>query len=337
MSQQSWGVLFRPWLWLPSRWAHDLSPILLPLVSRVLKVTDKNFKAFEWRGLSFCNPMGIAGGVDKSARTLKAWSRLGAGFLEVGTITPEPQGPNPGPIMDRHISEKALWNKMGFPNPGSVAVAKRLKSMRDSLDVPLFINVGKNRWTKNEKAHEDYFQCMQRLHPYASAFVINVSSPNTKGLRDLLSEKELRHFLEKLMGPARSQFPKTPFLLKLSPDMAEETLKTALQVSAEFVDGWILTNTTKSRYPQSPFPENEGGVSGGPLKSRSRQALGIAAEYKKSYPDKLLVSVGGIDTAEEVLYRLSQGADLVQMYSVLVFEGPGFFAQLLSKLRSASR
>ncbi len=326
-------MILKPWLWLPSQLAHDVAPVVLPGLSRFVPKKEKVWRPFQWRGLHFQNPLGLAGGVDKTGRCLAAWARLGAGFLEVGTITPQPQGPNGGQIMDRDIANQALWNKMGFPNRGAEALARRLEHLK--LDrTPLFINVGKNRWTDNADAPKDYSACVRLLAPFADAIVANLSSPNTEGLRDLLSEAELRGFLEKLTGQTMVHCPNMPILLKLSPDMDGETLAMALETSTKFIDGWILTNTTKQRSLKNHFPVDAGGVSGGPLRDLSRAALRVAADFKKSHPEKLLISVGGIDSAEEVQERLSMGADLVQVYSSLVFQGPLFFRRTLGHLKS---
>lgn len=333
MMESSQSVFKRPWLWLPSQLAHDLAPYSLPLISRFVSVKNKSYRPWQWRGLHFLNPLGVAGGVDKTGQSLEAWQNLGAGFLEVGTVTPEPQGPNPGKIMDRDVLKSALWNKMGFPNPGAEALARRLENFKNK-SVPLFINIGKNRWTKNEEAHQDYSHCLRKLHPYADAFVVNLSSPNTEGLRDLLTENQLQSFLSKLRGTAKEVAPTIPLILKLSPDMDEATLRMALAESLPLIDGWILTNTTKSRYPQCPFPPDQGGVSGEPLRELSLSALKIAAEYKKKNPEKLLVSVGGVGDASEIKNRLNLGADLVQSYSSLVFAGPRYFQKVLKDLQS---
>ncbi len=327
------SIYTRPWLWVPSRWAHDLAPYIIPTIACFSGKTKKSWRPFRWRGLQFQNPLGIAGGVDKSGRSLAAWNQLGAGFLEVGTVTPEPQGPNPGRIMDRDTSQQALWNKMGFPNPGLKALKSRLQGF-DKKGTPLFINIGKNRWTDNDQAFKDYATCIKELHCFADVFVVNVSSPNTKGLRDLLSEKELKTFLQKIKELTDPVCKGTPIVLKLSPDMDQQTLEMALTHSADFVDGWILTNTTKQRYDGCHFNPDAGGVSGAPLRNLSRLALQIAKPFKEKYPEKLLISVGGVSTTEEICWRLDQGADLVQMYSALVFEGPFFFRKMLTQLQS---
>lgn len=333
MSSASGGRALRPWLWMPSKLAHDLSPYFLPVISHLAPKVDNNWSSFEYKKLRFSNPLGIAGGVDKTGASLASWKRLGAGFLEVGTVTPEKQGPNPGRIMDRDVGRQALWNKMGFPNAGADLIANRLQSF-DKGKTPLFVNIGRNRWTENSKAYLDYATCIQKLNPFADAFVVNVSSPNTKGLRDLLSESELKSFLDALFNESKGIAAGKPFLLKLSPDMNEETLRMALEVSQHYVDGWILTNTTKQRYSGSFFPSDQGGVSGLPLKELSREALKIAADFKKQTSgEKLLVSVGGIGDEQEIMTRLEMGADLVQFYSSLVFEGPFFFHKKIKSLR----
>ncbi len=323
---------FHPWLWLPARLAHDISPYVLPLVSTLTPKFDNQWSPLKWRNLNFANPLGLAGGVDKNGSNLTSWKKLGVGFLEVGTVTPKPQGPNPGQILSRDKKTKALWNKMGFPNRGADRLARNLKKLKKGK-TPLFINIGKNRWTKQGKAFLDYVHCIEKLHTYADGFIINLSSPNTRGLRDLLQTPELKVFLSSLCNHIADRNLDKPLLLKLSPDMDENTLKKTLEVSLDFVDGWVLTNSTKSRYPSSPFPQKEGGVSGQPLAELSRRALAVAAPYKKQNPKKLIISTGGIDSDREILERLKMGADLIQVYSALVFSGPLFFKHQIEQLR----
>jgi len=287
-----------------------------------------------WRGLNFPNPIGIAGGVDKVGKSLSSWQALGAGFLEVGTVTPLPQSANPGKIMDRSLKDWALWNKMGFPNGGAKAAETHLRSFKKNATVPLFVNIGKNRQTPNASAHEDYISCMKLLAPYADVFVVNISSPNTKSLRSLQTESFLRDFLEPIVAFRDKAAKSTPLLLKMSPDLDLTELETLISTSKSMVDGWILTNTTQARDSGSPFPD-VGGVSGGPLKKLSRDRLCQTIERLGADRDgKLIVSVGGVMDAEEVQWRLSHGADLVQTYSGLVFEGPGFFKKVLRALPS---
>ena len=322
-------ILTKPWLWLPPKLAHDLSPFFLPLFAKQFETKDTGWKSVRWRDLTFQNPMGIAGGVDKNGQSLFDWQRLGAGFLEVGTVTPQPQEANPGRIVDRSYGQRALWNKMGFPNKGVGHVQENLKTFAKNKKAPLFINIGKNRTTANIKAHEDYIYCMQKLYMYADAFVINVSSPNTKDLRQLQKGDEFIQFLLKIMSAKKEYCPQTPILLKLSPDLSSRELEFILETSFEDIDGWVLANTTRKRYPNSQFP-GEGGISGRPLKNSSKDLLSRALQILgKGKKGKLIVSVGGIDDVEEIQERLRIGADLVQFYSSLIFEGPLFFRKVL--------
>ncbi len=326
----------KPWLLLPPQLAHDVGPWALPAIAALYKVKDPRFNERQWRNLYFRNPLGLAGGVDKTGDSLLAWQKLGVGFLEVGTITPVAQRANSGKILDRDISAKAVWNKMGFPNSGSLTLEKKLHNLKSKLQVPLFVNIGKNRSTSNEAAAQDYVVCLQRLWLYADAFVVNISSPNTKDLRDLLQPENLQRFLKPIIF-ARNELGKTkPLLLKLSPDMDSVSLINALQTSLDLeIDGWILTNTTLSRPPNINFPL-EGGLSGAPLREISRACLQSAVEFLKNKKgDRLLISTGGVDCAAEVQHRMNAGADLVQIYSALVFEGPLLFRNILNSLQSA--
>lgn len=323
----------KPWLLLPPKLAHDLGPWALPLIAALSK--QQNYIAHDkkWRGLYFRNPLGLAGGADKSGQSLISWQKLGVGFLEVGTVTPLPQTANPGKILDRNILQKAVWNKMGFPNGGAEALRKKLSQIKNKIEVPLFVNIGKNRQTPNEHASDDYIHCLQNLADFADAFIVNISSPNTKDLRELLKSENLKSFLQPIIQSKNQLSQKKPLLLKLSPDMEKTSLIEALQVSLDLdLDGWILTNTTLSRPKGLDFP-SDGGLSGEPLKTLSFQNLILATEFLQNKKgDRLLISTGGISTAEDVLHRLNAGADLVQIYSALVFHGPRLFQNILSSL-----
>lgn len=319
----------KPWLWLPPRLAHDLSPYLLRLVGFVSDETPPAWRSFVWRGLVFRNPLGIAGGVDKNAEHLGAWWALGCGFVEVGTVTPEPQSPNPGAIIDRHLPSSSLWNRMGFPSEGADEVLANLKSAQP-YRTPVFVNIGKNRTTANEDAVNDYLALIRRFGSDADAFVVNISSPNTKGLRDLQKADALLALLKPLVDAARKV--ERPLLVKLSPDMDDvqfrETLEAAITAD---VDGFVLTNTTTARPEGVPYPD-EGGLSGAPLKEASLKALKSAVTILGPRREgKLLVSVGGVMTENDVFERLNLGADLVQVYSALIFEGSGFFRRVARK------
>lgn len=324
----------KPWLWLPPYFAHEVAPYALPLLSKIPSATSPNWQSLNWGNSFFRNPVGIAGGVDKTGKQLLAWQALGAGFLEVGTITPRPQTPNPGNIIDRSLKLKALWNKMGFPNAGMTALAQALEGERHLIKIPLFINVGKNRDTSNEKAAQDYIKCINHLNKYSDFFVINISSPNTKNLRSLFNEQELRNFLRTI----RADTPSTNhLLLKLSPDLSDLEICTVLETAAsENISGFIFTNTTTHRPLPSPFP-TDGGVSGAPLCLRSREVLELAVKHLGSQrKNLLLVSTGGIMDQTEVQLRLQMGANLVQVYSALIFEGPFFFRSLAQQLKDAA-
>lgn len=325
-------MLLRPWLWLPSQLAHDIAPKVLPIAT-LLARKKIEYRPFQWKGLTFKNPIGIAGGADKTGSSLLSWEKLGAGFLEVGTITPKAQKQNPGTVMARDIPNEVLWNKMGFPSPGCVYALTYLQNVKPKLSSPLFVNIGKNRDTANAHASEDYIYCLQHLETVADSFVVNISSPNTSGLRDLLQPQNLTAFLKPIVR-AREQLknPK-PLLLKLSPDMNESELKSCVDISMELgIDGWILTNTTLDRSIAKQFPP-EGGVSGSALTEKSRQELAKMMKHLGSRKgDKLVISVGGIANADEVRRRLDLGADLVQVYTALVFHGPFFIRSTLKKL-----
>ena len=325
----------KPWLWIPATWAHSLSPFALEVLNFFSEKTPPLWGSFVWRGLVFKNPLGIAGGVDKDGDHLHAWWSLGSGFIEVGTVTPRPQDPNTGKIMDRHPKSKSLWNKMGFPSAGVEEVLANLKAAKP-FQTPVFVNLGKNRQTPNESAVDDYLALIRRLSGNADAFVINISSPNTKGLRDLQSSEMLRALLLPLKKEA--QLSQTPLLLKLSPDMAEEAFReTVLTAESCGIDGFILTNTTLSRIEGVPYPA-EGGMSGAPLRDLSLKALlEVQRILGPRRQGKLIVSVGGVMTSSDVFERLEKGADLVQAYSALIYEGPGFLRQVAQDPRSKEK
>ena len=325
----------RPWLLLPSKLAHDISPYLLNAYSRFKSLDHYTWEPFEWKGLQFSNRLGIAGGVDKNGENVEAWWTLGAGFVEVGTVTPQPQEPNPGKIMDRHVSAEALWNKMGFPSKGCQVARSHLKALYQPHFSPVFVNVGKNRNTPNEEAAKDYIYLIDHLHEYADAFVINVSSPNTKGLRDLLKPAQFKAFLSPVIEANQAKSPVRPILLKISPDMEQSDLLSIIDTSYELgIDGWILTNTTSGPRNGLPFPD-EGGVSGRPLSRLSKQVLKWTIEHLGDRREgKLIVSCGGAMSSEDVFFLLQLGADLVQAYTALVYRGPFFFRQVAKAAES---
>ncbi len=317
----------RPYLLLPSSWTHKIVvPIFLKW--RALFCTKQNFKwkSFQWRSLFFNNPLGLAAGMDKSAEYIQGWSTYGPSFIEVGTVTPEAQKSNRGSTLKKSLAHNSLWNYMGFPNKGVDFVLHQLKHQK--LDLPLFISIGKNRDTPIEEAYKDYQYLIKKLYPYASAFVINISSPNTHQLRKLFEPDFFSPFLNAVKESLLSISPSSPLLLKMNPDLSDDHFLQTIDRSEEFVDGWVICNTTRSN-KHCGFPD-QGGISGQFLTSRSEFLLEktiqhLGAQRKKR---KLIISSGGVMTSQDVHKRLLIGADLVQVYSALVFQGPMFFKKI---------
>jgi dihydroorotate dehydrogenase len=323
----------KPWLWIPAKLAHALAPVGLQLMGFFREVNIPIWRPLTWRGLEFKNRLGLAGGIDKNGEEIEDWWKFGPGFLEIGTVTPKPQGPNDGKIFDRDVEAKALWNRMGFPGKGAWDVRENLRDLESPRPTPIFVNIGKNRATPNERAADDYAECIRILAGLADAFVINISSPNTTGLRDLFKPENFGPFLKAIFGARELYAPRTPLLLKLSPDLDESDLTLVVEQSLALgIDGWIATNTTLVREPGSKFPA-EGGVSGAPLARHAKEALArLLKIVGNRRQDRLIVAVGGVMTPQDVAARLVAGADLVQVYSALVFEGPGLFARTYREL-----
>jgi dihydroorotate dehydrogenase len=316
----------KPWLMLPAKIAHDLSPIGLNFLAAFRDARPYHWQPLEWRKLRFENRLGIAGGVDKDGASIEDWWSLGVGFVEIGTVTPKPQTANDGKIIARDTANGALWNRMGFPGRGVWHVRENLRDLPSQRATPIFVNIGKNRTTSNDRAADDYIECIEVLGTLADAYVINISSPNTTGLRDLFKTENFAPFLNSILRARDLKAPGVPILLKLSPDLNDEDLKTVVETSSRLnVDGLIATNTTLAREPNSTFP-SEGGVSGRPLSKQSKIVLNkVITLLGQNRSKTLVVSVGGIMTPEDVRERLALGADLVQVYSALVLEGPFFF------------
>ncbi len=321
-------MMLKPWLWLSASQAHHASLIVLNLLERSESLRSQakipEWQSFRWRNLIFPNRLGIAGGLDKNGEFVQTWWRAGAGFLELGTVTPRAQNPNAGKIFDRSNADLALWNRMGFPNQGVEALKLRLEKIQNRA-TPIFVNIGKNRDTDLKNAEQDYLSCIHSIGQLADAFVINISSPNTSQLRELQKTENLKPLLQKI-DQASQKFGR-PFFVKLSPDQTENDLLDCLQICwGNNAAGVILTNTTISRGADSRF-STEGGVSGKPLQKLSLQALKTARKSLHGLQDRMIISVGGILTAHDVQQRLDQGADLVQVYTALAFNGLSFFKQ----------
>ena len=271
-------------------------------------------------GKTFYNPVGLGAGFDKNATMIRGMQILGFGFTEIGTVTPLPQKGNPKPRMFRHVEEKTIQNAMGFNNDGAYKIQKRLKR-RYPFSTPIGVNIGKNKITPEKEAINDYIKLLRTFKNLGDYFVINISSPNTPGLRDLQNEEFIKH----LFSEAKT-ITDTPILLKIAPDMEkEDAVKlTSFAVDAG-ADGIIATNTTVD-YTLIKHPKNIGGLSGAALKEKSFAIFEAIA--KELYGKTTLVSVGGIDSAEEAYRRIKAGASLVQVLSALVFEGPDLIKKI---------
>jgi dihydroorotate dehydrogenase len=257
--------------------------------------------------LTFRNPIGIAAGFDKNAVMMPMLAALGFGFIEVGTVTLHPQPGNPQPRLFRDPTRRALINRLGFNNDGADVVAERLRSAAPK--VPLFVNIGKNRDVPLEAAPEAYAACAEKLVRYADALVINISSPNTPGLRDLQRPEHLEKIVSGIPGRK---------LVKIAPDLDDAQIAEICDVCVKKSDGMICTNTTATE---------RGGLSGKPLMQRSTEVLAKVRErVGKEFP---LVGVGGVFTAEDVRAKVAAGANLVQLYTGFVYEGPMVVRRLL--------
>ena len=300
-------------------WASG-RPGALRLLEAACAVRDPRLETRAF-GLTFPNPVGLAAGFDKNAVAVPTWAALGFGFVEVGSVTAHPQPGNPKPRLFRLPEDDAIVNRMGFNNEGSEAVAARLAALREagSVQVPLGVNIGKSKVTPLEAAPQDYLASLRELWPYANYFVINVSSPNTPGLRALQERERLAELLGAIGEFTASQPPK-PVLLKVAPDLSDAALAEVAELAVTHqLAGLVATNTTVSRGElKTPFDET-GGLSGKPLRARSLEVLHFLTSLGTGLP---VVSVGGVATADDVFARLEAGACLVQLYTSLVYEGP---------------
>ncbi|UOY05575.1 quinone-dependent dihydroorotate dehydrogenase [Muricauda sp. SCSIO 64092] len=283
-------------------------------------------------GLKFKNPVGLAAGFDKDAKLFNELSDLGFGFIEIGTLTPKPQPGNPKKRLFRLIEDKAIINRMGFNNEGVFDAVERLRKEQRVL---IGGNIGKNKVTPNKDAVKDYLICFDALFEYVDYFVVNVSSPNTPGLRELQDKKPLTDILKKLKREniklaKKYESPEKPILLKIAPDLTDAQLLDIISiVKASKIDGVIATNTTigrKGLKSHLTLVEEKGGLSGKPLAKRSTEVIRFLSEKsKKAFP---IIGVGGIHSAEDALEKLEAGADLVQLYTGFIYEGPSLIKRI---------
>lgn len=299
-------------------------PIVLRAIERLCRPPADARR--ELLGLSFSSPIGIAAGFDKNGVMLPFLAAVGFGFLEVGTVTLYPQSGNPRPRLFRYPGVMGIINRMGFNNDGAVAVAERLKLWRATAEhqPPLFVNVGKNRDVPLDAAADAYADCWSRLEPYADAGVLNLSSPNTPFLRELQRP-------EHLWGILRAVRSGKPLLVKIAPDIDDTMLGEVCDICARAASGMICTNTTVDRLPGMT---ESGGLSGRPLMAKSTAVLARVRE--RVGPRFPLIGVGGVFTIDDVRAKLDAGADLVQLYTGFIYEGPFVAARLARDLAASA-
>lgn len=308
------------------RWLKFVNKIpFVPALLRVrYRLKDKCLER-EIFGIKFPNPVGLAAGLDKNAELFSELSSLGFGFIEIGTVTPKPQPGNPPKRLFRLVEDEGIINRMGFNNEGVEAIVARLKKNKNVI---IGGNIGKNKWTENDKAHEDYLYCFEYLAPYVDYFVVNVSSPNTPNLRSLQEKEPLQKLLT-LLQEANGKLPKSkPILLKIAPDLTDEQLMDIIDIVEQtHIAGVIATNTTITREGLTSEKKVEiGGLSGRPLTQRSTEVIRFLAE--KSQHRFPIIGVGGIHTPEDALEKLRAGASLVQIFTGFIYEGPSLIKRI---------
>jgi dihydroorotate dehydrogenase len=291
-------------------------------------------------GLEFPNPVGLAAGMDKQAEHVDALAALGFGFLELGGVTPRPQPGNPQPRMFRIPQAQAIINRYGLNSIGLDGFVENLKNRKSKIIVG--VNIGKNKDTPNEKAADDYEICLEKLYPHADYVTLNISSPNTAGLRELQSEAALSALIQKVNSKRERLREKhgrnVAIALKIAPDLDDAQIRAIAAVARrESVDGIVATNTTVSREEVRGLPhaDEEGGLSGTPVRERSTHVLRILSkELKNEIP---LIGVGGILSGAEAMEKIDAGASLVQLYTGLIYRGPGLVNECAARIRDAHR
>ncbi len=298
----------------------------VPQISRRIFTIKKTGLERELFGLKFKNPVGLAAGFDKNAVLFDELGNYGFGFVEVGTVTPKPQPGNPKKRIFRLREDEALVNRMGFNNDGADAVVERLRKRK--TDIIIGGNIGKNKLTPNENAIDDYMICFEKLFEVVDYFVVNVSSPNTPNLRALQDKEPLTELLRTLQTENEKKTSPKPILLKIAPDLTDSQLMDIIDiVNTTKIAGVIATNTTISREGlQSEHQKEAGGLSGKPVRERATEVIRFLAEKSgKSFP---IIGVGGIHSADDAKEKLAAGADLIQLYTGFIYEGPGLVKRI---------
>ncbi len=331
----AWSRLVRPALFrLDPEAAHGLAHLALrrigPRLARARRPRPIPSLAVRCLGLALDGPVGLAAGFDKGDVSLPGLFALGFSHVEIGTITPRPQPGNERPRLFRLPEHRALINRMGFNNRGAEACAARLAALPGGARLgPVGVNVGKNKATPNERAADDYLACIERLHPYADYLVVNISSPNTPGLRGLQERAPLDALLRACVRRLAERAPGKPLVVKLAPDLGPEALDEAVDVAvAAGVAGIIATNTTVSRagVERHPRATEAGGLSGAPLEPLATAVVGRV--FARAAGRLAVIGCGGIMGPEDAYAKVRAGASLLQVYTGLVYEGPGFVARL---------
>lgn len=325
--------------------AHYLTTAMFQLAARVPIVSHLLKASFSYKhstletelwGLHFKNPVGLAAGFDKNGQWISEMAMLGFGFIELGTVTPKPQVGNPKPRLFRLKKDKAIINRMGFNNLGVDELVSNLKKLPQRRDYIIGGNIGKNKVTPNDLAFEDYLICFQKLYDFVDYFVVNLSSPNTPGLRELQDKKPLSKILQVLIDERAKKEIHRPILLKIAPDLTSTQLDDVIQICDELdIQGIIATNTTIDR---SGLKEEEtsiieigaGGLSGAPLSQRSTEVISYISEH--STGNIPIIGVGGIDNPKKAIQKMEAGAQLVQVYSGLIYAGPYLIKNILKDI-----
>ncbi len=334
-------LIFRPFFFLfaPER-AHAVAMGALALICATpLRFLVRRISGYEHPslrvdvlGLAFKNPLGIAAGFDKDGKYISALACLGFGHIEVGTVTPRPQEGNPKPRLFRLTKSRALINRMGFNNAGVEMLARRLGKLKRRKMI-IGANIGKNKDTPNADAVHDYAACFSVLHPHVDYFTINVSSPNTPGLRALQSSGALAEIITAIDKLNQEIPQRRPILLKIAPDLTDTALDDIAAIARTMpLDGVMICNTTISRDGLQESSETlaaigDGGMSGVPLRRRAEEVLKYLRD--RLPPTTVVIGVGGIDNATSAIERLQAGASLIQIYTGFIYEGPGLIRRIL--------
>ena len=342
-----WNLLARPVISVQdSEKVHSRTMFSLKSAQRIpplrwvlklfFRAKDVPCSIFEW---DLKNPLGLAAGMDKKAENIMAWENLGFGFVEVGGFTAKPQDGNEKPRMFRNSAHGALINRMGFNNPGSKVAAETLAAVQAKRKNPamkILANLGRSKSTPNTDAADDYCTSLERLWKFVDGFVINVSSPNTQGLRELQEGDALKSLLESCISKEKECGGGKPVLVKIAPDLSDEQLDLIIDIARDSgCAGIVATNTTLERPQQlnkrsAAFISQTGGLSGSPLKHRSTEV--IKHIYNRTDGKWPIIGVGGISTADDAWEKITNGACSIQIYSSLVFKGPGVIKEIVNGL-----